>query len=207
MSRRSNPSMPTAPFGLLLAEGGDEIAVCRALASTTGATLCCWNAGGRDLPNLARLAISDPNYRHARSVGIILDIEADLASARQLAEETLGVFAITTPVAHGVFTSGSPRVGVFLSPDGITPGAIETLCRQAVHDSTLAACVDQLVTCAGAPHAQRMNARAAEDKGWLKAYLGMLPEPDLRFHQAFVPGGIDANHTAFDSLRAFVRAL
>jgi hypothetical protein len=35
----------------------------------------------------------------------------------------------------------------------------------------------------------------------------MLPEPDLRFHQAFVPGGIDADHAAFDALRTFVRAL
>lgn len=207
MSLRPQQRMPSTPFGLLLAEGGDEIAVCKVLAGSAGASLCCWNAGGRDLPNLARLAVADANFGHARSVGVILDIEDDLSSAQQLAAETLEILGATSPFAHGVLAGGAPRLGAFLSPDGFGPGSIETLCRQAVHDRTLAACVDQLIACAGAPHGNRANARVAEDKGWLKAYLGMLPEPDLRFHQAFVPGGIDASHAAFDALRAFVRAL
>lgn len=207
MSARANPGMPATPFGLLLAEGGDEIAVCNVLAGNAATELCCWNARGRDLVNLARLAMADPNFRYARSVGILIDVEDNLVSAQQLATATLGVLGGTTPFVHGVLSETSPRVGAFLSPDGASPGSIETLCRQAVHDRALAACVDQLVACAGAPHANRSNARVAEDKGWLKAYLGMLPEPDLRFHQAFVSGGIDASHAAFDALRAFVRAL
>jgi hypothetical protein len=207
MSLRPRQRMPSTPFGLLLAEGGDEIAVCRVLAGSAGADLCCWNAGGRDLPNQARLALADPNFRFARSVGVVLDIEGDLAGTRHLAAETLAIFGATAPLVHGVLAGGPPRLGAFLSPDGLGPGSIETLCRAAVHDRALAACVDQLVGCAGSPHRDRANARVAEDKGWLKAYLGMLPEPDLRFHQAFVPGGIDADHAAFDALRAFVRSL
>jgi hypothetical protein len=207
MSTPRTPNMPATAFGFLLAEGGDEISVCRTLAGNAAATLCCWNVGGREFPKVAELAIRDPNYQHARSVGIILDVEHDLASAQKLASETLKVFGITDPVVHGKFTGGLPRFGVFLTPDGVQLGSIETLCRQAVQDRALAVCVDQLVTCAGTPHRNRMNARATEDKGWLRAYIAMLPEPDLRFHQSFIPNGIDANHAAFDSLRAFVLAL
>lgn len=207
MSARKNPPLPARPFALLLAEGGDEIAVCRTLAGSAAADLCCWNAQGRDVVSLARLALADPNFGHARSVGIVLDVEDSITSARRLVQEALSVLGAAGPFIQGAFTGTAPRLGGFLSPDGFTPGSIETLCRQAVHDRRLAACVDQLVACAGAPHAGRANPRAVADKGWLKAYLGMLPQPDLRFHQAFVPGGIDADHAAFDDLRAFVRAL
>jgi hypothetical protein len=52
------------------------------------------------------------------------------------------------------------------------------------------------------------NARAAEDKGWLRAYLGMLAEPDRRFHQALDHShGIDPSHAAFAPLRDFVLRL
>ncbi len=133
MSARPNPPpMPAQPFGLLLVEGGDEEAVCKAVAGpATWAGLCAWNAQGR-------------------------------------------------------------------------LGAIETLCRRAVRNAALAACVDQLVTCAGTPHA--LQARA--DKGWLRAYLGMTADPNARFYHVFdASDGIDPAHPAFDPLRAFLRAL
>ena len=207
MSRRQNPPMPATAFGLLLVEGGDELAVCQILAGPSWSQLCGWKSDGRDLPNLARLAQNDPNFRFARSVGVILDIENDDAAAHSLATETLAALGATGPAVHGVLT-GSPRLGAFLTPDGTNLGAIETLCRQAVRDARLAACVDQLVGCAGTPHAAHGNPRVAEDKGWLRAYLGMILQPDLRFHQAFEhPQGIDAQHAAFASLQAFVLAL
>lgn len=207
MSRRPNPPMPGTAFGLLLVEGGDEVAVCQIMAGPAWSGLCGWKADGRDLPNLARLARNDPNFRFARSVGIVLDIENDVVDAQSLANDTLAVFGATGPVVHGAL-SGSPSLGAFLTPDGTSPGAIETLCRQAVRDPRLAACVDQLLGCAGTPHAAHGNPRVAEDKGWLRAYLGMILEPNLRFHQAFDhPQGIDPQHAAFAALRAFVLAL
>ncbi len=72
----------------------------------------------------------------------------------------------------------------------------------------LAACVDALVGCAKHPHASQRNAQVAADKGWLKAYLSMLADPTLRFHQAFsAAGGIDPAHAAFDTLRSFLGEL
>ncbi|HUE27810.1 MAG TPA: DUF3226 domain-containing protein, partial [Solirubrobacteraceae bacterium] len=117
---------------------------------------------------------------------------------------TLAVFGALDTPAHGVLSGSSPRVGAFYSPDGASHGCIESLCRRAVRNAALAACVDQLVTCAGSPHALQ----AREDKGWLHAYLGMTADPKLRFHQAFAAlDGIDPAHVAFDPLRAFLRAL
>jgi len=208
MKRRENPPMPATEFGLLLVEGGDERAICEVLAGSAWNQLCCWKADGRrDLPTQARLAKNDPNFRYARSVGVVLDVENSIQDAYALANKTLAVFGAGGTAVQGILT-GSPRLGAFLTPDGASLGAIETLCRCAVRDQNLASCVDQLVNCAGMPHAAHGNPRAAEDKGWLQAYLGMTLEPGLRFHQAFNhPQGIDATHAAFDSLRAFILAL
>jgi hypothetical protein len=181
--------------------------VCRIVAGQAWNGLCGWKADGRDLPTLARLARNDPNFRFARSVGVVLDAENDVVAAQSLANDTLVALGATGPAVHGI-VSGSPPLGVFLTPDGTNPGAIETLCRHAVRDPRLAACVDQLIGCAGTPHAAHGNPRVAEDKGWLRAYLGMILEPNLMFHQAFDhPQGIDAQHTVFASLRAFIAAL
>lgn len=199
-------TFPAAPFGLLLVEGGDERAVCEQVAGPAAwAGLVCWHRSGRDdLPGLARLAALDTNFVHARSIGVVLDAEDDLAGAQALAARTLAACRAAELPPHAAISGGSPRIGVFLSPDGASHGAIETLCRRAVRSAALAACVDQLVTCAGAPHALRARA----DKGWLRAYLGMTADPSLRFHQAFgAPDGIDAASPVFDGLRGFLRAL
>ena len=206
MSRRPNLQLPDRAFSLLLVEGGDERAVCQAVAGpAVWSTLVCWYGDGRtNLPIAASAAARDPHFIHVRSVGVVLDVEDDRAGAQALAARTLSVFGTTGALAHGVL-SGSPMpAGAFFVPDGASHGSIETLCRRAVRNAALAACVDQLVTCAGSPHARQAQA----DKGWLKAYLGMTADPNLRFHQAFdAPDGIDPAHTAFDPLRAFLRAL
>jgi hypothetical protein len=200
------PPFPARPFGLLLVEGGDERGVCEHVAgSPAWSEIVCWYRSGRDdLPGLAGVATLDPRFSHARSVGLVLDVEDDPAGALALAARTLAVFGATGTPVHGALSAGPLRMGIFLSPDGASPGAIETLCRRAVRSAALGACVDQLVTCAGAPHALQ----ARTDKGWLRAYLGMTADPNLRFHQAFgAPDGIDSAHAAFDPLRAFLHAL
>ncbi len=206
MSRRPNPPFPAAPFGLLLVEGGDERAVCEAvIGAGAWANLHCWCASGQsDLPALGVLAAVDPNARFIRSVGVVLDVEDDLAHATAIAAKTLNPFGGSGAPSHGALSTGPRPLGAFLVPDGVSNGSIETLCRKAVRDPTLAACVDALVSCAGSPHTNQARA----DKGWLKAYLGMLPDPTLRFHQSFsTVDGIDPAHAAFDPLRRFLLAL
>jgi hypothetical protein len=204
--KRPNPPLPSRPFGLLLVEGGDERALCEAVVdSATWSGLFCWTASGRaDLRNLALLARLDPGFVHARSVGLVLDIEEDPRDAFRIAEETLAVFGHTAPVVHGVMTAQPLRLGAFLAPDGRTAGSIEFLCKQAVRDPKLASCVDGLVQCAQPKH----STAALAAKGWLNAYLAMLPEQP-RIHKAFHPakGALDPAHNVFAPLRDFLRSL
>jgi len=116
MTRRDQPALPATSFGLLLVEGGDERAICQALTGSAWASLCCRIAYGRDLPTQARLARLDPNFSHARSVGVVLDVEHDVDGARRLASDTLIALGAATTLVHGEL-AGEPRMGAFLSPD------------------------------------------------------------------------------------------
>ena len=208
--KRMSMDLPARSFGLLLVEGGDEEGVCAAVAGPTlWGRLYCVNARGRDkLVSAATLAGQAENFSFARSVGLVLDIEDDPAEAHALAARALAAFGATGPLVHGVLSAIPRPLGAFLVPDGASHGSIETLCRPAVRDPSLAACVDAFVGCAGQPHASQRNAQATADKGWLKAYLSMLADPTLRVHQAFsAPGGIDPAHAVFDPLRSFLGAL
>ncbi|WP_331106491.1 DUF3226 domain-containing protein [Archangium sp.] len=201
------PPFPSTGFGLLLVEGGDERGLCEAVAGpTVWPGLVCWyGSGGTDLPDLAALAVRDPSFANARSVGVVLDMEEDPKEAYRIAQETLAAFGANTPPIHGRL-AGQPRpMGAFFAPDGKTLGSIEHLCRLAVGDPKLSACVDALVGCAQPLH----STTALGAKGWLNAYLAMCPDPRLRFHQAFTAGtgGIDPAHPAFDPLRNFLQSL
>ncbi|NNC17161.1 hypothetical protein HRD49_09235 [Corallococcus exiguus] len=206
MSLPGNGPFPTRPFGLLLVEGGDEQKLCKAVAGpTVWSGLVCWKASGRAaLPTLAKLALLDPSFDHARSVGVLLDMEDDLAETHALIERIRAALNVTTPFVHGAFVPGAaPKVGIFVSPDGQQTGSIDGLCKQAVRNPALASCVDTLVACAGQPH----TTQARGMKGWLDAYLAMQPEP-LRLHQALDNSKVfDLNHAAFTPLRAFLQAL
>lgn len=210
MTRHLNPSFPDRPFGLLLVEGGDERRLCEAVAGpATWQGLVCWRSEGRfDLRNTARNARNAPNFDRARSVGIVLDMEQDAAEALKLASEALEVFGNEAPPQHGALVTAGPlKLGAFLSPDGQRLGCIEHLCRQAVRNPALAACVDSLVDCAKTNHAKPQDA----DKAWLSAYMAMLPDPRMRLHneEVFTPGrgGIDPDHSAFNPLRRFLQSL
>jgi hypothetical protein len=208
MSPRANPELPSRPHAVLIVEGGDERVVCEAVSSrTTWAGICCRVANGRTkLVKEAELIVQDTNLAFARSVGVLLDVEDDPKKALEIAARTLAVFGGAGSPVHGVL-SGSPlRLGAFLAPDGSTHGSIDTLCRAAARDTILASCVDALVACAGRPHATLGNPKAREDKAWVKAYLAMLPDPDLRFPQAFSLGW-DPAHAAFAPLRSFLANL
>lgn len=207
MSRTPNPPFPTKPFGLLLVEGGDELRLCEAVAGpVTWAGLVAWKAQGReDLSNLARLATMDPSFGHARSVGVLFDMEDDTNTAQSLAQQVLQILggAPGAPAVHGSLAGQPRKLGIFIAPDGQQTGSIEKLCMQAVRSQQLAQCVNTFVACANSPH----PTQALRDKGWLNAYLSMLPSP-LRFYQALSePQGIDPAHPAFDPLRAFLQSL
>jgi hypothetical protein len=207
MSSKDNPPLPPTPHVLLLVEGGDERTLCREVVGQSRWTqLHCWLAHGlSNLPALASLAFNDPNFGQATSIGIVVDAEQSVALAQSLALAALGNMGITAnTVTHAVVAAAQPRIGIFVSPNGLSTGSIETLCKQAVPAGYVRNCVDGYFNCINATY----STDARRDKAWLRAYLASLPDPSLRWDQVVGPGKpIDSSSNAFDGLRTFLNSL
>ena len=131
------------------------------------------------------------------------DAEEAIGDAIAIAAAAYAALGSAATPAHAVFSAEPVPVGVFFSPDGASPGSIERLCRAAVTDAAVAACVDALVACSGTPQ----PTQALRDKAWMGACLAMRREP-CRFHEAFGdPPAVDLRHAAFGPLRAFLAQL
>jgi hypothetical protein len=192
--------MPSAAFKLLLVEGGDEEAVCRWL---TGKSLWtsfgCWVASSDSrLPAVAAAAALAPNFAFAESRAVILDAEGDLSRALDIADRTLTAMGGASP-GHGK-VAGGPKSGLFVSPDGVSLGSLETLCRAAATDVAAAKCTDAYEACV-----KPLTLRAQQDKRWVAAYIAAVLGP-----RKYIADAIDAglfDRAPFSALQAFLAAL
>jgi hypothetical protein len=159
---RFNTAIPTTGVAFLLVEGGDERQVCKFVGGDScWVGLHCWDAGGREkLSSVAALAALDPSIASVRRIGVVLDMEDSPAETTKLRADIEAALAST-----------GKAVSFFVMPGGEKLGATETLCRKAVRNNAVAACVNALEQCTGL----RGTTQARRDKGWLKAYLAMLP--------------------------------
>ncbi|MBS2021714.1 MAG: hypothetical protein JST92_04850 [Deltaproteobacteria bacterium] len=193
--KRENAPFPSAPFALLLVEGGDEHALFKACAGSLWTRFTCWVASNNQgVFRLAQLAAMDPNAARIGSIGVVLDAEEDPAKALEQATSALSLFP-TVPV----------RLKLIL-PSSSHRGSVETLVRRAYRDLKTAECTDAFMHCVSA----EFSTQALRDKAWVHAYLA-CSEPKLRWHQAFdaatAPHGFDLSHASLAPLFELVQAL
>src|SRR3954466_13523516 len=112
--------------------------------------------GGKTLlqRNLAGL-ILDPDFAAVVSLGVVRDADQTMPgqvtpAADQAYQSVCGSLRhvkLPCPAAHGQFADGPPRVGVFVVPDGIDDGMLETLCLRSASTSAGFPCVDAYFQC------------------------------------------------------------
>lgn len=192
---------PDGSFSILLVDGGDDWRLVSALMGPRGDLV---RGSDRDTDVLVRLAIGQSGFDRAVAVGVVADCEADpagrLASARAAIAQIPGA---PSDLSHSeVRTVGGRRFGLFLVPDGDTPGSLETLLRRAWRPTARDRCVDDYFACVGPNGATVAN----RDKAWLKAWTAGATNPDLRPEQ-LIGKDIDVGHAAVDPLRRFLAAL
>jgi hypothetical protein len=195
--------MPSVPFKLLIVEGGDEEVVCKWLIGDPfWKSYWCWNASSRErLPGVAEAATNDANFTSAASVGVVFDVEGDIAGAIDIAEQTFKVLGSGNP-GHAKFISGTKKFGLFMSPDGSSPGAVENLCRKAATRAEAAQCVNAYENCSGVvPLALTAHA----DKRWVNAYIAAVLGPRKFLPDALAEGLFDP--APFVDLKTFLLAL
>ena len=200
---------------LLLVEGKDEELFFRALVDQR-------LASGAAKPQVIRLGGKDrfghqlrglaPDIRDypVVSVGVVRDADEHAAGALQSVCDALAAAGFPTPGSHGEIVGTSPRVGVFVMPDGRSPGALEALCQQSVESEPAGSCVLEYLDCLkmreGWGDGTERNT-AQRDKAFVHAYLASCRDPVARTGEGAQQGVWNFRHEAFRPVTKFLRQL
>ncbi len=103
-------------------------------------------------------------------------------------------------------STGVPSVSVMILPGAGRTGMLEDLFLDYVKSLPEFPCVESYFDCVNSK-AGRVQAWNTIAKSQAHAFLATLDKPDLRLGEAAAAGYLDFNHPAFDSLKAFIRAL
>ena len=117
MSRQKRTCPPGA-LTTFFVEGGDEEKACVAvLGGAAGAFWMTLDGQSGVAVNVAN-ATKDPGWPGIQNVGVVLDVEENLADARVLAESVFVQLGRGTPSGPGVVeTDAVGKIGYFLLPD------------------------------------------------------------------------------------------
>ncbi|MBI4288790.1 MAG: hypothetical protein HY671_10230 [Chloroflexi bacterium] len=138
------------------------------------------------------------------SVGIIRDANDNSSQAFKRALSDLERLNLARPSQPSEFTQGNLSVGVFISPDGQSPGSIETLCWNSIEGTEQAACVQEFIQCLRDKNALESS---NEWKTRTHAFLASKADPVARVGEGALKGYWGFESPAFDGLRVFLRTL
>lgn len=199
------PKLEIVADRLLLVEGRDEAnlfdaLVRRRFGEERRSEIQVVDAGGRDrFPgNLNAIALAS---RNVRAIGAVRDADDDAGGAFRSTCGHLSNAGYAPPAAHGGFSDATPAVGVFIVPDGDTPGAVETLCRRSREGDAVSGCVEDYMSCLDGRGAIRSENR---DKTFVHAYLAARDDPLAWVGEGALQGAWDFDSDAFSGLYAFL---
>ena len=216
-------NLPNSPAAftlqkLLLVEGHDARHFFKALLDHLGLanTIEIRNYGGiSELPSYLKTLPAISGFGEVVSLGIIRDAESNaqdafkavcqaLENARSGGPSTPHRERLSVPKAPINKTGGALGVSVFILPDCVSPGMLETVCLASVADDLAMPCVEQYFEClkgGRAPTPGNMS------KARVQAYLSSRPKPGLLLGQAAHRGYFPWQSAVFEPIKEFLRAL
>ncbi len=155
--------------------------------------------------------VNDAGFPTVQSLGVLRDADltapgATAVSAAQAFQSVCGSLrhvGLPCPASHGQFAVGPPRVGIFIIPNGVDDGMLETLCLLSVETLPEFPCVDGYLRCLQGHGVIPNNLHKARAHAWLASRL----EPDKRVGEAAQAGYWPWDADAFRDLWSFVGAL
>ena len=205
------PRLEVRSDRLLLVEGRDEENLFEALlrhcfGPAASEDIQIIPAGGKYSfrKNLTAIAAAAHARPTLRAIGAVRDADNDAGSAFQSVCDALRHAGYEPPSAHGAVSDSDPPVGVFILPDGVGTGAVETLCRRSVAGDEASRCVEAFIDCL---KEQRVLHSRNEDKTFAHAYLAAGEDPVARVGEGARQGVWDFDSETFADLSGFLREL
>jgi hypothetical protein len=159
--------------------------------------------GVNELPNFLETIVITPGFNQIASLGIVRDADLSAASAFQSVSNHLKKAGLDAPSKPLQATENNPRISVFILPDCVSQGMLETLCLEAVSSDQVFSCIDEFLQCVENTVGRPANMHKAK----LHAFLASRTKPSLSFSQATSAGYWPWDHPVFDPVKDFLRAL
>ncbi len=212
MLRNAGPDRPPSRIcsdWLLLVEGRDEVNLFNALMKhcfDAEPQIQVIEAGGKDQfpANLQGIRTAAETRPTLRAIGVVRDADEDAGAAFQSVCDHLRNVGYQPPRVHGELSGGEPSIGVFIVPDGVDPGAIETLCRRSREGDDVSGCVDEYLRCLDE---RGVKSSSNRDKTFAHAYLAAMRNPVARVGEGARQGAWDFGSPAFSELSGFLGRL
>jgi hypothetical protein len=203
----SKPPLESDCDKLLFVEGASDSVFYRAFLKHLGADGVWVKDFGGKQKLLKRTALEDAlrpdRLATKRSVAIMLDADDNPAGTIKSLSESLK--AITgRDVTEGQWCDGTPRLGFFVTPDGTSPGEIETLVWNVWSSNPAHAAGKESVL----THLAAMNQAGwkskSPDKGRIAAFLAAAFDEDPRLGAGAREGHFNFDDPGFARLREFL---
>ena len=197
---------------ILFVEGQDEIYFFESLLEKKGIDdVQIIYTGGKEkfaieLPAKKNL----PGFDDVTSLAVIHDADMDVQSTFQSICSTLRNNDLKCPQKLSSFVSSSPRVGVFVIPDGKSRGKLESLCLSTVKSKGIINCVDSFIECV--TQESRSSGSSYKkpkdfDKARCRAFLAAMERDTPALGIAAKRGYWDFNSKKLDPLLDFLKQL
>jgi hypothetical protein len=139
-----------------------------------------------------------------RRIGIIVDADRNAASTFESVRAALQRLSNQNVPAVGTWTDGKPQVGIFVTPDGVSSGEIETLVWRAWTQEAASAdqriCVETFVQCMEG----HGFAAQSPDKGLISALLAIRYDEDPRLGPGARSKVFDLSRSEYQPLQSFL---
>ena len=152
----------------------------------------------------AVLANARTQHIQLSAIGVFRDADDDPRIAFESVSGTLHTIDLPVPPRSGQFAQGFPSVGVFILPDGQSPGAVEQLCWGSVNNTPAGQCATSYLECLQIS-GSLMSRNPA--KTMVHAYLAAQEEPSTTVGVGAQKDYWPLHHTAFTEVRRFLERL
>ena len=140
-------------------------------------------------------------FRNVSQLGIIRDAEQSAQSAFASIQDSLRDAGLGIPEEPRAPSSGRPSVSVFILPDGVSQGCLESLLWRSIEEHPKARCIGEYIECMELGH---LNV-AQGDKARILAWLAAQRRPTDSIGVAARMNYWDPMHEAFADIRLFLQ--
>ena len=168
---------------LLIVEGKDEEAFFKVfLKRNEICQIQVISSGGKDRFRKDFPAIKvTPGFDEVTSLAVIHDADTDAQGKFQSICSILSNNGLNIPQKVSSFISGSPKIGIFIIPDGKNKGKLESLCLSTVESENIMKCIDSFMDCIKKSQLKEGKYKSPKDihKARCRAFLAAM-EKDTR---------------------------